>query len=85
LMKKKEKQGARSAFKIAIDIGREIARPMNLAATLMRWLDGGFAVDPQRLLAEQKRQNYLIVRRDKVDPGLAIELSDADLMAVTRI
>ncbi len=85
LMKKKENKAARAELKAALDEARKANKPMPLAANVMRWLDSGFAVDIPRLVAEQKRTGYFNVRRENVDPGHAIELSDADLMAVARL
>lgn len=85
LLKKNDSKAARADLKSAIDIARNSGKPLTLAPTLLRWVDAGFALDAQRIVAEQKRCKYFNVRREQIDAANAIELSDADLMAISRI
>ena len=48
-----------------------------LADQLLNWVQRGYTVDPRQVKDAQKRHQYFIVRRDKVDPARAITLPKA--------
>ena len=80
LLKAGDREAARGSLRSAISVARSAGGTLPLAQTLLRWLDAGFQVDAQRLLAEQKRQQYFTVRRDSVDPSKAIQIAEAGPM-----
>lgn len=84
LLKKKEKTEARSAMKAAADTAKSAGSRLGLAETILRWIDGGYAIEPARFVAEQKRAGYFNVQPDNVDPRRAIELTEEELMLVGR-
>lgn len=48
-----------------------------LTEQLLSWVQRGYRVDPRQVKDAQKRHQYFIVRRDKVDPARAINLPKA--------
>lgn len=54
------------------------AKALPLAATLLRWIDGGLHINEERIAAEQRRRGYYTVRADRVERGLALRLPELE-------
>lgn len=80
LLKKGDAAGARESLRSAAATARTVGGSLALADTLLRWLDARLHLDPQRVLAEQKRTRYFSVRRETVDPRRAVKLADAEVV-----
>ena len=63
---------ARDALQTAIEYAGPGRLP--LAECLLGWVQRGLRVDARRVLAEQERRDYFIVRKDSVDEARAISL-----------
>lgn len=72
-------QALQEAMKIAGTVGKVTSKTMPLTQMLLHWLRSNLHVDKQRLLSEQHRQQYFSVRKDSVDPTLAVKLPDEGL------
>ena len=79
LLKQNEREEAKSSLQAAREIARSIGGTVALAGVPLRWAQVGYAIEPARVLAEQKRSGYFLIRKDMIDASRAIELSDADL------
>lgn len=79
LLKKSDRGGAKESLDTAQKTAKSIGGDLALASVLLRWAQAGYAIESARVLAEQKRHNYFVVRKETIDPSRAIELSDAEL------
>lgn len=79
LLKRNEREEAKKSLEASQKTARAAGGEIALASLLLRWVGAGFVVEPARILAEQKRGKYFIVRKETVDADRAIELSDAEL------
>lgn len=80
LMKLSQKEEAKKALKMAIDLMKKENQKLPLAITFLRWLASGLHLDTRRLQAEQDRNNYYHIRKENVDPKRAIKLPDENLL-----
>lgn len=76
---------ARAALEQALQLARAGSIRLDLAELLVGWIARGFHLEPQRILAEQEARRYFGVRRDTVDPGLAIALSGEAVAAARAL
>lgn len=81
LLKMGEKERAGQAFDQALQVLQGSGQTLPLVQTLARWVKGGFHIEPQRVLAEQRRNHYFCVRSDAVEASRAIKLPDEQLYA----
>jgi tetratricopeptide (TPR) repeat protein len=79
LLKSGERQEAIKAFEQGSTVLQGSGQTLPLIQTLLRWLKAGLHVDPNRVLAEQRRNHYFSVRSDTVDASRAIQLPDEQL------
>lgn len=83
LFKSGDREGAILALQEALNqaktIGKVTPKTLPLTQTLLQWLRSNLHIDKQRLLAEQNRQQYFSVRKDTVDPSMAVKLPDESL------
>jgi len=79
LLKKNEREAAKGSFAASRKTAQSVGGDVALAGVLLRWAQAGYSIEPARILAEQKRGGYFVVRKEVVDASRAIELSDADL------
>jgi tetratricopeptide (TPR) repeat protein len=79
LLKSGEKDEAIKAFEQGSTVLEGSGQTLPLIQTLLRWLKAGLHVDPNRVLAEQRRNHYFSVRSDTVDASRAIQLPDEQL------
>jgi hypothetical protein len=63
---------AQELLAIAVDIAGKGALP--LAEALLGWLRRGLTVGQAQLRSEQRHYRYFVVRKELVDPGIAVEL-----------
>ena len=70
-----EKAAAVPVLKEALALGGKKGNP--LSHELLNWAQRGFAVSKKQIQDLQKRFNYFIVRKDKVNPAIAVELPKA--------
>lgn len=77
------KQGERAEAQLSLRASQEVAKSVGgelpLARVLLRWAQTGYVIDSARVVAEQRRSGYFVVRKDQLERGRAIELSDVDL------
>ena len=69
-----DSEEARELLAIAIDTAGKGALP--LAEALLGWLRRGLSVSEARLRSAQHQHRYFIVRKDLVDPALAVGLPE---------
>lgn len=81
LLKRNEREQAKKSLEASQKTARGVGGEIGLVSLLLRWVSSGFVIDSARILAEQKRGGYFVVRRETVDTSRAIELSDAELGA----
>jgi hypothetical protein len=79
LLKSGQKEEAIKAFEQGSKVLEGSGQTLPLIQTLLRWLKAGLHVDPNRVLAEQRRSHYFSVRSDTVDVSRAIPLPDEQL------
>lgn len=79
LLKMGEKEQAGQAFEAALRVLQSSGQTLPLVQTLLRWVKSGLHIDPQRVLAEQRRTHYFSVRSDTVEANRAIKLPDEQL------
>jgi tetratricopeptide (TPR) repeat protein len=79
LLKSGDKDAAIKAFEQGAAVLEGSGQTLPLIQTLLRWLKAGLHVDTNRVLAEQRRNNYFSVRSETVDPSRAIQLPDEQL------
>ena len=48
-----------------------------LTDALLNWVQRGYAISPQQLQQAQERHQYFVVRRELVNPKIAVELPEA--------
>ncbi len=80
LLKSGKKEEAREALKIALERIKEENGRLPLSETLLRWLQVGYHLDPKRIYSEQKKCQYFSVRKENVNPDMAIRLPDEQLL-----
>lgn len=85
LLKMGEKEQAVQAFEQAVQVLQGSGQTLPLIQVLLRWLKAGMYVDPNRVLAEQRRARYFSVRSDTVDTSRAIKLPDEQLYSPQTI
>jgi hypothetical protein len=66
---------ARDLLAIAIDTAGKGALPLSEA--LLAWLRRGLSVAEARLRSAQRQHRYFVVRKDLVDPSIALGLPEA--------
>jgi tetratricopeptide (TPR) repeat protein len=82
LLKQKQNKAAAESFQTAINMMDAEGHAMPLSKALSRWAMGGLHLDNRRILAEQQRNNYFNVRKDNVDPKLAIKLPNENMLQI---
>ncbi len=68
------------ALETAKTVGRLTIKTMPLTQTVLQWLTSRYHIDQPRLLAEQQRTEYFIVRKDAIDPARAIRLPNENMI-----
>lgn len=81
LLKLQRPGEAREDLEAARDEARRAGGRLALAEALLRWVAGGLHVQPERVLAEQRRHGYFSIREDTVDRSRAVPLPPAVLAA----
>lgn len=72
----------RAALEQAAALARAGKLDVPLVKTVLDWLVRGFQVDARRIQMEQDTKRYFSVRKDTVDPKLAIQIPEAHLRAM---
>ncbi len=62
-------------------LGPLTRKTLPLSQSLLRWLETGLHVDVARVIAEQKQHGYFSVRKDTVNPKLAVKLPHEETLA----
>lgn len=79
LLKKNDRNAAKESLVASQKTAKSIGGDIALTSVLLRWAQAGYVIEPARVLAEQKRSGYFVIRKETIDPNRAIELSDTDL------
>ncbi|QRN96310.1 hypothetical protein JRI60_46080 [Archangium violaceum] len=73
LLKSGKRDAAREALRAAL-AALPTGQTLPLTSQLLRWLDSGYHLDPDRITAEQRRWSYFSVRTGQVDARIATPL-----------
>lgn len=66
-----ERKLAVEALEASLKLG---GKQQPLAAELLRWAKGGYLIQPKRLQELQRKHHYFVVRKEKVNAAIAVEL-----------
>ena len=69
------------ALETARAVGKVTSKTMPLAQTMLRWLRSRLHIDDQRMIAEQHRTQYFMVRKDTVEPEKAVRLPNENVIS----
>ena len=83
LLKQRDPAGAAAALSEAARLAGSARCALPLTAGVLEWLNRGWQVDPERLLAEQERQRYFSVRPGALRPPPADPISPAAVATAT--
>ncbi|WP_235282204.1 tetratricopeptide repeat protein [Methyloterricola oryzae] len=79
-LKAGQREEASAALRRAVEKAKALGWSLPLAATLLGWVERGLQVDSRRIVAEQQRNRYFIVRPETVDAARAVKLPNESLI-----
>ncbi len=74
-------EALQQALATAEAVGKVTSKTMPLTQMVLQWLRSRLHIDNQRVVAEQNRTQYFMVRKDTVEPAKAVKLPNENLIS----